>query len=79
MHSYETCIADVNECDENAEICGENSMCFNTLGTFLCKCKSGFRSENGTCLGIINDNNINSNNINNSNNNGCNSNDNNNY
>lgn len=38
---------DTDECDEDPEICGTNSECNNTIGSYHCKCKSGFIRSDG--------------------------------
>ncbi|KAK5608148.1 hypothetical protein CRENBAI_003645 [Crenichthys baileyi] len=35
---------DVNECSEEPAICGNNSRCSNTNGSYFCECNSGFRN-----------------------------------
>lgn len=39
---------DNNECDDDDWPCGENSNCTNTVGSFFCHCKDGFRSSTNT-------------------------------
>lgn len=43
--------ADIDECAEH--VCGPNTLCFNTNGSYSCACQAGFRSENHTlnCTG----------------------------
>ena len=48
--------ADINECDN--DVCGANSVCTDTEGSFKCSCKPGFKSQpdgscNGRSLGFI--------------------------
>lgn len=38
---------DADECDENPDICGMNSQCNNTIGSYHCKCMSGFIRYDG--------------------------------
>ncbi|XP_040892111.1 adhesion G protein-coupled receptor E2 isoform X2 [Toxotes jaculatrix] len=38
---------DENECGEVSDYCGNNTHCFNTIGSYYCQCKSGFRNRNG--------------------------------
>ncbi|KAL6460545.1 hypothetical protein MHYP_G00305110 [Metynnis hypsauchen] len=38
---------DINECLNITEICGPNSKCNNTPGSYFCSCKDGFVSSNG--------------------------------
>lgn len=46
--------SDDNECaedEENPEYigpCGENTVCFNTIGSFYCQCQEGFISSTNT-------------------------------
>jgi len=44
---------DINECVDNLEICGENTNCINTVGSYECDCISGFaRDANGICRDV---------------------------
>ncbi|KAI4877437.1 hypothetical protein NFI96_026931 [Prochilodus magdalenae] len=38
---------DLNECSEHRGICGPNSTCHNTEGSYYCTCNHGFISSNG--------------------------------
>uniref|UniRef100_A0A669CN58 Si:ch211-241f5.3 n=1 Tax=Oreochromis niloticus TaxID=8128 RepID=A0A669CN58_ORENI len=38
---------DVNECEEVVNLCGQNTICFNTNGRYYCQCKDGFRNPTG--------------------------------
>ena len=41
---------DINEC--SGDVCGENANCENTMGSYICTCKSGYARRNLTgCLG----------------------------
>ncbi|XP_078484770.1 uncharacterized protein LOC100183467 isoform X3 [Ciona intestinalis] len=40
---------DVNECGMPWITCPPNSVCSNTVGSFVCRCRSGFTMENGVC------------------------------
>ena len=46
--------ADLNECVETENICGTNSICDNTDGSYTCNCESGYEKFDGSCLGEIN-------------------------
>ncbi|XP_041443137.1 adhesion G protein-coupled receptor E3 isoform X2 [Xenopus laevis] len=35
--------SDVDECLENPSPCGNNSLCKNTAGSFICSCKAGYK------------------------------------
>ncbi|CAH3170775.1 unnamed protein product, partial [Porites evermanni] len=37
---------DIDECGEH--VCGPNTLCFNTNGSYSCACQAGFRSKNHT-------------------------------
>uniref|UniRef100_A0A8C1H0F1 Uncharacterized protein n=1 Tax=Cyprinus carpio carpio TaxID=630221 RepID=A0A8C1H0F1_CYPCA len=51
---------DVNECVEISDVCGPNSICNNTVGSYNCSCKSGYNvtdpnlpiNSNNTCKDI---------------------------
>lgn len=45
---------DINECREIDDACSSNEDCINTVGSYTCKCKIGFRRENLTqaCVDI---------------------------
>ncbi len=36
-------MADVDECRDGTDECGDYSTCLNTLGTYLCRCNKGFK------------------------------------
>lgn len=44
--------SDINECNENIDAC--DHLCSNTVGSYTCSCRSGYRlASNGlTCNGI---------------------------
>ena len=37
-------LLDINECD-NSSTCGENQVCFNTAGSYLCECDYGYERD----------------------------------
>ncbi|KAH0629622.1 hypothetical protein JD844_011834 [Phrynosoma platyrhinos] len=39
---YSFLLADIDECQQNASICGPNGSCINIKGDYHCKCKTGF-------------------------------------
>ena len=42
----------MDECKTGAHDCSDDSTCVNTLGSFSCKCHSGFRMSGKTCVDI---------------------------
>ena len=46
------CNDNIDECTANNEtICGENSNCTNTHGSYRCDCHEGYEMEAGLCRG----------------------------
>ena len=44
---------DINECAVNNGNCGTDKSCTNTIGSYSCQCKAGYRQlTNGNCEGI---------------------------
>ncbi|XP_061600781.1 nidogen-1 isoform X2 [Cololabis saira] len=45
---------DIDECAENLQICGRNSVCNNQPGTFRCECDDGYQfgSDGRTCIEV---------------------------
>ncbi|XP_074836423.1 adhesion G protein-coupled receptor E5 isoform X2 [Carettochelys insculpta] len=41
-HASENTCQDIDECRQNATICGPHASCINTPGSYMCKCKWGF-------------------------------------
>ena len=39
----------MNECKLNKDICGNNSNCINTQGSFVCECKEGYEGTPPSC------------------------------
>lgn len=50
--SGEDCLQDVDECVETPDICGSETICTNTNGSYICSCKTGYTEKNGTCVGM---------------------------
>lgn len=48
-HVYILDVADIDECAENGNVCGENYECFNADGSFSCQCVVGFFESEGSC------------------------------
>ena len=46
------CQDDVDECDENPDICGFEQLCVNTPGSYTCKCLDGYiKDASNSCTG----------------------------
>ncbi|XP_076027506.1 latent-transforming growth factor beta-binding protein 4-like isoform X2 [Genypterus blacodes] len=43
---------DVDECSLPGSICGRNSVCENTVGSYRCKCEAGHQLQGNTCTDI---------------------------
>ncbi len=43
--------SDINECVSNTHKCSHHAECFNTHGSYKCKCKQGFRGSGFDCSG----------------------------
>ena len=49
---------DINECAVNNGNCGADKLCTNTIGSYSCQCKAGYRQFsflffiNGKCYGM---------------------------
>jgi hypothetical protein len=43
---------DINECDDDPEICGMNANCTNTVGSYTCSCSSGYTGDGIMCTDI---------------------------
>jgi len=44
---------DINECSSDNGGCDSQAMCANTIGTFTCKCKTGYSGDGFSCYGIV--------------------------
>lgn len=45
-------IADINECQNNTDICDDYAVCNNTQGGYTCQCNSGFTDDGKNCTGM---------------------------
>ncbi|KAF7658545.1 hypothetical protein LDENG_00011270 [Lucifuga dentata] len=43
---------DVDECSQSGSVCGRNSKCENTAGSYRCYCGTGYRLQDNTCTDI---------------------------
>ncbi|XP_076191089.1 uncharacterized protein LOC143158694 isoform X2 [Aptenodytes patagonicus] len=46
-------IEDVNECSAGVGLCGEEAECFNSVGTYLCRCKKDYEDHSPTKSGTL--------------------------
>lgn len=46
----ENACKDIDECSNFTGICGSNSICTNTPGSYECVCKDGFKNISNTCV-----------------------------
>ncbi|KAK2531822.1 hypothetical protein Q9233_005482 [Columba guinea] len=46
-------VEDVNECSAGVSLCGEEAECFNSAGTYLCRCKKGYEDHSPTKSGTL--------------------------
>lgn len=47
----ENCTVDINECENNQDICGKEKVCQNLEGSYICNCKEGFQKNGDSCEG----------------------------
>ena len=47
------CMADLDECEFGLDSCDINADCKNTIGSYKCECRSGYRGNGIICNGII--------------------------
>ena len=46
---YHFILSDIDECDDNST-CGENQVCFNTAGSYLCECDYGYERDTNSMI-----------------------------
>lgn len=44
---------DINECRFGIDNCDPNAHCFNTAGSFVCRCRNGFTGNGLTCTPVV--------------------------
>ena len=42
---------DIDECQDNIDDCHIMASCTNTMGSFNCQCKSGYKGNGTNCVG----------------------------
>uniref|UniRef100_A0A665VMP8 Epidermal growth factor n=1 Tax=Echeneis naucrates TaxID=173247 RepID=A0A665VMP8_ECHNA len=47
--NFGCCVLDIDECNLGTHNCNKSAECQNTLGKYLCKCKSGYHTNGQTC------------------------------
>ncbi|CAL1533923.1 unnamed protein product, partial [Lymnaea stagnalis] len=50
-----TCAEDIDECSKGTYTCPSDSHCFNTPGSYLCKCDNGFYKNGNACTSCPSD------------------------
>ena len=45
---------DINECAIGTDACDAHAVCTNTIGSFTCTCRSGYRGNGLACSGNLN-------------------------
>ena len=53
IKKYFYSMTDVDECSTIPDICGDNSTCTNTDGSYECECDDGYEMFGNRCLGKI--------------------------
>uniref|UniRef100_A0A8W8N5D1 Fibrillin-1 n=1 Tax=Magallana gigas TaxID=29159 RepID=A0A8W8N5D1_MAGGI len=48
----ENCTVDINECENNQDICGKEKVCQNLEGSYICNCNEGFQKNGDSCEDI---------------------------
>lgn len=43
---------DTNECTEMVDNCHDDASCYDTEGSFMCECNTGFSGDGINCTGI---------------------------
>ena len=49
LHSF--LLKDIDECETGVNKCDENANCFNTDGSYTCRCQTGFAGDGILCQG----------------------------
>ena len=44
---------DIDECILGLDACHANSTCYNTIGSYICVCDTGFTGDGFNCSGMI--------------------------
>ena len=48
-----SCEVDIDECEQNPNICGYRQQCLNTVGSYACTCRPGFTLTGLECIGTL--------------------------
>ena len=49
---FNVLLIDINECEREQTVCGDNSLCANSIGNYSCECMTGYMSPSGSnCVG----------------------------
>ena len=49
--SFKCLYVDIDECSTRSHSCDINTVCSNTVGSYVCACKAGFTGDGNTCTG----------------------------
>ena len=47
------CLLDINECNDSTSVCGDNAICNDTQGSYICTCQDGFSGDGFNCSGVM--------------------------
>ena len=52
FHLYTTFFSDIDECSsKDLNTCNPDHLCIDTIGSYNCKCKTGYTGDGRTCRG----------------------------
>jgi hypothetical protein len=49
--AFKMCV-DINECVADSNPCGENEVCRNTIGGYVCECEYGLHKQDDQCVDV---------------------------
>lgn len=52
LHNRNFSFTDYDECGENMHTCHSNADCVNTVGSYKCRCRSGYTGNGHQCTGM---------------------------
>ena len=54
VHSMCLFFIDIDECSTNSHSCDVNAVCYDTEGSYMCTCNSGYSGDGKACSGKLN-------------------------